>query len=250
MMRTISTLALKGGTAKTTVTTNVGHALAMRGQRVLLIDCCMQGNTSSLVESSDGPTLTDVLCERASLQSAIRHARHNLDIVPSDRSLDSAAKHIVAGNHKSYYILKRQIAALKDYDLVFYDHSPSYSAVTEAVLLASDEMLIPVELSPYAVDGMISMFQKLEDMLAEHTLALTGIVPVKLDKRIAMHDAYLREIIGTFGEKVYPAIRTDNAVPKAQSFHQTVMEHSPHTRSADDFRAVSEKVVAREEVLV
>ena len=46
-MRRIAVQNLKGGTAKTTTSVNLAHALALRGRRVLLIDADVQGNVST-----------------------------------------------------------------------------------------------------------------------------------------------------------------------------------------------------------
>ncbi len=248
-MRTISVLQFKGGVGKTSTTINLGHALAREGQRVLLVDCDLQANTSTLIDAVDAPTLTHVLRGQADLRAAIRPAREHLDLVPSDHALDTAARHISAEGRKAYYTLKRQVATLEGYDIVLFDHSPSYSSVTEAALLASDEMLIPCELAPFSVDGLVAMLEKLEDTLVDHTLTLAGVIPFKLDRRLSMHAAYLADLTTTFGDKVLPAVRTDSAIPKAQSFRQSVLEYDPTAKSAQDFRDVAARVMSNDVVL-
>ena len=244
-MRVISTLGFKGGISKSTLATTLAYVMSCWGQRVLLIDCDIQANASTLVEASDGPTLTGVLRGQARLREAIVAVRPNLDLVPSDRNLDTAAKHITAEGRRAYYILKRELSTVADYDLVILDHSPSYSAVTEAGLLASTEMIIPCQLAPFSVDGLVTMFDKLEDVLVEHTLTLTGIVPSMVDGRLSMHRAYREELEQTFAGKVLPSVRTDSAVPKAQSFHMTVVEFDPESRASQDYRAVAAAVLAQ-----
>jgi hypothetical protein len=51
-----------------------------------------------------------------------------------------------------------------------------------------------------------------------------------------MHLSYLDDLRDTFGEKVLPAIRTDSAVGRAQSLHQTVFEYDDASKAAEDFR--------------
>ncbi len=57
-MRTISILNFKGGTGKTSLSTNLAHALALHGHKVLLVDCDLQRNASSITTDLEAPTLT------------------------------------------------------------------------------------------------------------------------------------------------------------------------------------------------
>ena len=234
-MRIISIINFKGGVGKSTLATNLAHALARSGTRVLLIDADLQGNSSSLLTEVTTPTLTQVLRGQADFRDAICRAPQGFDVLPSDHDLDTAAAHIVAAGRKSYYSLRREMERLNTYDVCLIDHSPSYSSVTEACLLASHEMLIPCELSPFSVEGLLAMFDKLNDVLIDHTLTMTGIVPFKLDRRMAMHTAYINDLRQTFGDKVLPAVRTDSTVSKAQSFHQSVFDYDPNCKAAADF---------------
>ncbi len=238
-MRIISILNFKGGVGKSTLATNLGHALAIGGRRVLIIDCDLQANSSTLLSKVSRPTLTHVLQGQAELKDAVCPARENLDVVPSDRDLDAAAKYIVAGGRKGYYILRRQIGQIAGYDTILFDHSPSYSAVTEAALLASDDMLIPCELSTFSMQGLIAMVEKLDDTLVEHTLTMAGVVPFKVNRRFKEHLAYMADLEQTFGEKVLPAVRTDTTISKAQGFGQTVFEYDNTSKAAEDFRAIA-----------
>jgi len=241
-MRTISVLNFKGGVGKSTLSTNVAHALAMEGQSVLLVDCCMQGNASTLLGEPRTPTLTDVLQQKVTLPEAIHDARANLAIVPSDTNLEKAARFIGMEGHRAYYTLRKATQQLTGFDVVIFDHSPSYSAVTESALLASAEMVIPARLEDFSMRGLLQMIQKLQESLVDHALDLTGIVPVGYDARPGnkeMHDTYIADLRELFGDRVLPAVRVDINIPKAQSFNQTIFEYNDRSRSAQDFRAIA-----------
>jgi len=238
-MRTISILNFKGGVGKSSLTMNLGHALALHGIRVLLIDCDLQGNTSTLLPENQEPTLTQILRGQAPLRTAIKPARDKLDVIPSDIHLHKAAHHIVSEGRRAYYLLRKTLREVQEYDVVLFDHSPNYNAVTEAALLASEEMLIPCELAPFAVEGLLHMFEKLEDTLVDHTLSMRGIVPFKLDRRQRMHTEYLKDLKESFREKLLPPVRTDTTISRAQSFHQTVFEYNPQSKAAEDFRVLA-----------
>ncbi len=243
MTRKISILNFKGGVGKTSLAINLSHALARQDVRVLLIDCDMQGNSSSLLAKVEEPTLTHVLRGQADFKKAIKQARPNLFVVPADTNLNKAANYIISEGRPAYYSLRKAIEKLNEYDFVFFDHSPNYNAVTESALLASGEMLIPCELSPFAVEGLLKMFDKLEETLVEHSLDMTGIVPFKLNRSISMHLAYLDDLRQSFPNRVLPAVRTDTAVSKAQSFHMSVLEYDEqekqHSKATDDFHKLA-----------
>ncbi len=241
-MRKISVLNFKGGVGKTSLATNLSYALAMRGARVLLVDCDLQANASSILPEKREPTLTQVLKGEAAFSAAIQPARERLDVVPSDKNLNEAANHILAVGMGGYNTLRRAVKNLAGYDFVFFDHSPSYSPVTETGLLASDEMLIPCELAPFAVQGLINMIDKLSETLSglDHELSMIGIVPFKLDKRYAITERYHTSLQKRFGERVIHPVRTDSTISRAQSLGQTVFEYDSKSNAAEDFTVLAE----------
>lgn len=237
--RKISIFNMKGGLGKSTIAAYLAHAFALLGYPTLLIECDMQKNASSILPEPPTHTLTDVLTERVPLKQAIYQARDNFFIVPADRKLNTAANHIVSQGRKAYKLLTKSTQELTEYDFILYDHSPSYSAVTETALLASEELLIPCELEPYSVEGLIEMFNKLQEDLDDHELDIAGIIPTHVDLRYAMTHQYLQQLKDTFKDKITPIIRTDADVPKAQSFKQTIFEHNPHSKAAQDIKELA-----------
>jgi chromosome partitioning protein len=248
-MRRISILNFKGGTGKTSLSTNLAYALTLRGKRVLLVDCDRQGNASSLLPERRIPTLTHVLKGEAPLFDAMQQARENLYIIPADKNLTSAAKHITTTGLRAYTTLKNATVHLDGYDFILYDHSPSYSAITETAILATDEMLIPCELAPYAVEGLLEMINTLSESLngLDHEVSMIGIVPFKLDHRYSMTEKYLASLKNRFGDRVIPPVRTDSTISRAQSLKQTVFEYDPKSKAAEDIMNIA-RLLAPEEV--
>lgn len=252
-MRRMSILNFKGGTGKSSLTENLAYALALRGRRVLIVDCDRQHNSSTtlLASEPEPPTLTNVLKNEAKFEDAIRPARERLDVIPSDTDLDTASSYILI-HRQAYYTLKRATQPLSErYDYMFFDHAGAYTPVMEAALLASDEMLIPCELEAYAVQGLFSMFAKLQETLLDHEIRNSGIIPYAVDQRLSMNRQYLEELREEFGDLLLPGIRTDANVALAQSLQQTIFEYadSKHLRSraADDFQALAHHIDRGEE---
>jgi chromosome partitioning protein len=254
MSRCISVLNFKGGTGKTSLVENLSYVLAVEHQRlVLVIDADRQSNSSStlLGRSANVPpaTLTNVLKGEASLGQAIAPATpiENLFVVRADTDLDTAAPYLLS-KRTAYYTLRRQIELLARevvFDYILIDHAGAYSPVMEAALLASQEMLIPCELEPFAVDGLFSMFAKLAETLGDHAIANRGIIPYAVDNRFAMSKLYITQMREMFGDSlILPSIRTDANVPKAQSVQKTVFEYAKEqhitSAAAEDFLRLAE----------
>ena len=133
----ISIMSVKGGVGKTTVTANLGTALAELDKKVLLIDTNLSAPNLGLHLGIIDPenTLHDVLERAIPISEAVCEYNSNL--------------HIISGflAPKKYRInsveLKKMIDQIKDqYDIVLLDTSPALSEDIPAVLFASDEVLI------------------------------------------------------------------------------------------------------------
>lgn len=247
-MRKISILNFKGGTGKTSVAENLGHALARAGATVFIVDGDRQSNTTTtLLGKRVSPSLSDVIRGNVQLTEAIYEARENLYVIPSDSNLDKLSTHLKE-NRKAYNILRKALDPLADkVDFVLFDQAGAFSPIMEALLIASDEMLIPCELEPYAIQGLFDMFNKLRNEL-EQELKNAGIIPYNTDMSRKMTGAYHQELIDTFGDLVRDPIRTDTAVPYAQSEKLTVFEyatqHKVKSRAAEDFTRLAYDLLA------
>lgn len=245
-MRTISVYNAKGGVGKTTVSVNLAGALARRGRRVLLVDTDLQGNASRIARCEQPrPTLSDVFLHGIPFSEAIHAvAPAGFDLVPADPNLDQAAQQLLFKPGLLFALRKglRQISA--GYDFCFIDHSPNLTPITLAGLLASEELVVPLELSPYAVDGLQMVMTKVSEALdnAEHGLSLVAVVPIALDRRLKMAREYLEALRQhpDYGPLVTPPIRTDANIPWSQEHDQTIFEFAPNSKAAVDFIRVAE----------
>lgn len=263
-MRKTSIENFKGGVGKTSVATNLAVYLASQGKRVLVIDGDRQGNaTSVLLRTKKRPdiTLTHVLREEKELTEAIYEAvpvaelpssRERLYVVPADTNLDKAVSHL-KDTPAAIEALQDQLEALNDeIDIVLFDHAGAYTQVMYALLLASDDMLIPCELEPFSVDGIEDMVGKLKFELRKHMVRNAGIIPYNTDYRKDMTAAYLSDIQNTFGDLVLSEIRTDATVSNAQDDNLTVFEydqlHRRKSNAARDFKRLGDVYLRQMEV--
>lgn len=242
-MRKISIINFKGGIGKTSLAINLADELSRRNRTVLLIDCDRQRNASSMLppNTSIGATLKEVLMGQAPIDAAIYEARLNLWVVPAHTDLEQAAKHITVSGPRTLKLLRNAIESLDGVDYVLLDHAPSYSPITDAALLASDEMLIPVQLEAFSITGLVDMIDKLTESLAEleHQLSITGIVPSNLDYTKTMTTRYLETLKQHFGAQVTSPIRTDAQISKSQSVGKTVFEYNPRSKGTQDYAALA-----------
>jgi len=252
-MRIVSVLNFKGGTGKSSTTINLAHAIAMSGRDVLILDGDRQRNTTwTLLGDDITPTLSDVMIGKCQLADAIKESRENLYVVASDTHLEKVGTYL-KDHRKAYYTVAKQLETLDPQPyLVLIDHPGAYSTVMEALLLASNEMLIPCELEPYSVQGLFDMFQKLQEELEDHALTNSGIIPYNANFSRVMTKQYINELREEFGDLVLDVISTDINVSYAQSEQLSIFEyetkHKIKSRAAEDFRKLARRFLPAEKL--
>jgi chromosome partitioning protein len=150
---------------KSSVTENLSDALRRKRKRVLVLDGDRQRNASTtLLHGQASPTLAEVITGATTLQEAMREAKPGLYILPGSGDLNDPATSIVM-HRAAYYTIKHQLEQINGLDYVIIDHAGAYTPVMEALLLASDALLIPCLLEPYAVAGLFDMFGREESTI-------------------------------------------------------------------------------------
>ncbi len=149
MGRVIAIVSGKGGVGKTTVTAELGIALAKRNQKVCVIDADVaMANLSLLLNMQGSPiTLHDVLLGESSIQDAIYDGPEGLKLIPSGLSLENYRR--VDPERLSSIV--ESIAS--QFDFILLDCPAGIEKGVIAAIAASDEvLLVTMPTSPSIAD--------------------------------------------------------------------------------------------------
>ena len=216
-MKIISIINQKGGVGKTTTVINLASALSQQGKKILVIDLDPQGNATtglglSNTEQSD-KTIYGILNGTMSISNVIKKTKFkDLDLISSNVDL-SGLEVETAGDNDRAFILKAKLTAyLNDsralYDYILVDCPPSLSLLTIMALVASDELLVPLQTEFFALEG-ITQLVKTIDRIKENlnpSLKIRGILLTMFDKRNKLSSEVDREARNFFKDKVYQTV--------------------------------------------
>jgi chromosome partitioning protein len=166
-MRVIAIVNQKGGCGKTTTTVNLAGALADEGHRVLVVDMDPQAHATLALglEPDDlEANLYEVLVEPTGsgrLDSIIVDVSESIDLAPSSIVLSALEQKLASERHDAR--TERLAAAIDGlpplYDFVLIDCPPNVGLLTFNALRAAREVIIPLETSFFAIDGVQKLLE-------------------------------------------------------------------------------------------
>jgi cellulose biosynthesis protein BcsQ len=182
-----SILNLKGGVGKTTITANLGAAMAASGYRVLMVDLDLQGSLSSLFvnesvlrqRSADESLLQHFLLRRAEnnkaslLQCAVPVFDGKSAVIATADSLAYAELNLTMrwllriGKRDNRFLLRKalhQKRITNRYDVILLDCPPLFNTCCINALAASDYVIIPVLPSQKAAERVPQLLSRLKSL--------------------------------------------------------------------------------------
>ena len=164
-MNIIAVANQKGGVGKTTTVVNLGAALARKGKSVLCIDFDPQANLTNYVAGCQSWENTiasvmraAVLFQPADIRETIYHSeRFGFDFIPSDLRLSEADIYLATAMSRET-VLRRVLEPVRQaYDYILIDCNPSLGLLLTNVLVASNQVIIPVQTQYFATQGLSSL---------------------------------------------------------------------------------------------
>lgn len=257
-MRTIAVLNQKGGVGKTTTVANVAAALALNGQRVLVMDLDPQAHlTIHLGADRDaGGGAYDVLVRDVPLSEAVREVRPNLWLLGANIDLVGAESELVSVVGREIILREAMDSVRERFDYVLIDCPPSLGLLSLNALAAVREVFIPLLPHFLALQGLGKLLETitLVNRRVNPHLKISGILLCMYDKRTTLSgevrtdvETFLREARCTqmpwADAQVIPVcIRRNIKLAEAPSYGKTIFEYEPDCNGAIDYRGVAKFV--------
>ncbi|WP_406568067.1 ParA family protein [Dactylosporangium fulvum] len=251
--RTMCVANQKGGVGKTTTAVNIAVALALHGNRVLVIDLDPQGNASTglnVPHHSGVPDVYDCLIDGAPLDAVTQQVEGipNLWAVPATIDLAGAEIELVSVVARESRLKRAIEAGGSDYDYIFIDCPPSLGLLTVNALVAAEEVLIPIQCEYYALEGVQALTNNIE-LVRSHLnpkLDISTVLLTMYDRRTRLADLVEQDVRNHFGEKCLNAVIPRNVrVSEAPSYSQSVMTYDPGSRGAVSYFEAAQEIALR-----
>lgn len=247
-MYTLAVMNQKGGVGKTTVTINLGGALAELGYRVLLVDLDPQGHLTEacgVPETTPPATLAKVLLMDADrigveqVRALIAPWRERIDVVPTNIDAFLLERELYRMRGVEYR-LQRVLEQLDGdvYDVCLIDCPPSLGVLTDNALVAAGQALIPVQSEDSALRALRLLLEQVTTMQAELRVEidLLGMVVNLYDRRRGQIVTSTLETLQSMPLPILSIVPDRAAIREAWRAGVPVVDHAPDTDAAQAYR--------------
>jgi chromosome partitioning protein len=248
-MRRIAVINQTGGVGKTTIATSLGHALALAGKRVTMVDLDPRGQLAAAYGIFRAPTrgIDRVMLNGTALGSVKIAARDLLTLIPAGSGLQEMAR--LQEGAEAVHRLQRAVRdQLTDQAFVIFD-APSESGLLIAnAIFAADEVLIPVTGELRSLNGAaktLLLLKRFEPYLPQPLKA--SIVQNRYLPRDRTTQATQEKLEHHFKHLLLKTrIRDGAAIAGCSGIGRTVFEYKPTSHSAREMRGLADELMSVE----
>ena len=273
MATVISVINIKGGTAKTTTTFNLGAALAARNKRILTVDSDSQGSLTKAMGFTPlncKVSLATLMCQaldspellEPGIKQAILH-QNNIDLLPANQKLSGIATRLSVmqatasmfgeqDDIQPVYVLKTIVDMLRSqYDYILIDCSPHPDLQIINAIAASDEVIIPVQAHYLNAEGLPDTLELVRRVRAAYqpNLFVYGLLLTMYKGRTLLAKAVKEQIEEDYGTQIHvfaQPIDYSIRVAEHSAYGESILDYAPDCPTAKSYAMMAEEVLSHE----
>ncbi|MCJ7779077.1 MAG: ParA family protein, partial [Sedimentisphaerales bacterium] len=251
-MRTITLANQKGGCGKITTAVNLAAAFAGKGKRTLIIDLDPQGH-ATLGLGHDPETFDKTIYHALTnaqipiFRVIISTSIDGLNLAPSNILLSGAELELDDALEKEL-VLSEQLGTISnEYEMCVIDCPPSVGLLTLNALVASTDVVVPVQVNYYAMEGLKQLFET-ANIIRVHfypcDVKILGLLLTFVEDRIISSRQIQQQMREFFGDLVFDTvIHRTVRLAEAPSTGESILTYAPESRGAAEYRALAEEII-------
>jgi len=213
-----------------------------------MVDIDAQANLSQISNIPDDVDHTIIDAFRNKLPQ-IYQVSNNLSIIPSSLSFAGIELEIIGAMQREMFLLKMFKKITGNFDICLIDCPPAINMITTNALATSQWVLIPLEASFLALNGlemMLNIVSMVREDLTPDLSILGSFINKYKDKTIVARDilSQMKERgidIALFQTK----IRQLEDFKKAELNKESIFDFAPGSSAADDYRSLGYEIITK-----
>jgi chromosome partitioning protein len=169
-------------------------------------------------------------------------------VLPSNSDLTAAEVSLLQVDEREYRLKNALEKVAHQYAWVIIDCPPSLNMLTLNALAAANSVLIPMQCEYYALEGLASLLETIEQVRGSVNpgLDIEGLLRTMYDARNNLSGAVSDQLIEHFGDRVYRTLIPRNVrVAEAPSHGLPVLRYAPASRGSLAYLGLAGEMLRR-----
>ena len=251
MGKVVAVANQKGGVGKTTTAINLSAALAMRNNRVLVIDLDPQGMaTASLgkAKESQKGIYQALMNGHDLMELVLGTGLDNYYICPCSPELSGAEIELFPKENREKKLREALERARCNFHYIFIDCPPSLGFLTINALSAADSVLIPIQCEFLCMEGIPDLLATFDQVRTyfNPALSIEGIILTMFDERTNLSKQVAAEIRRSLKAIVFEVVIPRSVrLAEAPSFGKPVVLYDIKSRGAEAYLILAQELLSK-----
>lgn len=235
----------KGGTGKSTLTSNIARAYSIMNKKTLVIDLDGQNDQSLNFgirkDQYNKKTFDDIFMANAiDLNDCMIEVEDKLYLMPN-KNINFVEDYLYNVDTKKIFEAKLNQLEKMDFKYVFLDLPPSRSKLNDAALYYIKNLIMPVQLTITSVNSVVNTVKYLEELGLSPSKLIKSVVPNMFRKNVAECEQCLNTLTNIYGDNVTDPIKYSTKISKVVNNGVTAFDADEQIKG--DLLKVLRKVV-------